>query len=355
MVHRSLKFVQTFTLMFFISSLLISCATPSVQTTILMPAKQSGMLDTKRVGIESLKGDRNDFMKGKLRSFIADINVQGEPYFTIIDLDRQTILNEQRLSDSAMFSAETATNLGNLEAADTLFGGSYSSNFDQTRTQQDMQYCKTKGENGCTRYATKTVSCYQQVSSVELSLRATNVELGTMSFTKTYSDSSKNSWCENITNDSTASFLLAVVTGPKDPSIMKEKNIKKILADLRRDIAPYAVTYKIRYMKGDKTRFGGVEDAKIAFNLGIEFVNNQRVNRGCELFRKSASLYGGSPAIYHNIGVCSEVEGDFDQALAFYKKADRLTRSPSKIIGNSLARVTKTLSERSTLNSQLRL
>lgn len=354
MSNRFKRIIKIYSILSLVAGLLVACATPSVSTSILMPAKQSGMINTKRVGIESLKGDRNDFMRGKLRSFVADIKVQGEPYFTIIDLDRQLVLNEQRLSDSAMFSADTATNLGNLEAADTLFGGSYSSNFDQTKTQQDVQYCVAKGEYGCTRYATKTVSCFQQVSSVELSLRATNVEQGTMSFTKTYSDSSKNSWCENIANDSTASFLLAVVTGPKDPSIMKEKNIKKILADLRRDIAPYAVTYKIRYMKGDKTRFGGVEDAKIAFNLGIEFVNNQRVNRGCDLFRKSASLYSGSPAIYHNIGVCTEVEGNFDQALAFYEKADRLTSSPSRIIGESLARVKKTLSGRSTLDSQLR-
>jgi tetratricopeptide (TPR) repeat protein len=354
MKFRYRRFIKISLIFSFVSGLLIACATPSVNTTVLMPAKQSGMLNTKRVGIESLKGDRYDFMKGKLSSFIAGIRVQGEPYFTIVDLDRKAVLKEQIFSESDYFSADTEANLGNLEAADTLFGGSYVSNFDQTRTQQNMQYCASKGENGCTRYATKTVTCYQQVSTVELSLRATNVDQGTITFTKTYSDSSENSWCENIANDNTSAFLLAVVTGPKDPSAMKEKNIKKILSDLRRDIAPYAVTYKINYMKGDETRFGGIQNAKATFSSALEFVNNQRIDRGCELFKKSASLYDRSPAIYHNIGVCSEVEGDFDRALAYYQKADRLTQSPNRIIGKSLERVSKMISGQSELQEQLR-
>jgi tetratricopeptide (TPR) repeat protein len=329
-----------------VSGLLVACATPSVNTSVLMPAKQSGMLDSKRVGIASLEGDHNGIMSDRLRSFIADIRVEGNPYFILIDLDRQAVLGEQRFADSSMFSTDTAIELGNLTSADTLLGGSFSSNYDRTSTQKEEVYCSLEYEDKCVYYKTKKVNCHEQNSSAELNLRATNVEMGTISFTQSYNSSSEHSWCDDLPD-----WLGGEA---KEKAKMQNEDIGKILAQLRQDIAPFVVSYKIRFMKKDKSYFGGIREVKSLFKSALEFAEGERVVRGCELFRSAASQYEKSPAIYHNVGVCAEIEGDFDQALAFYQKADRLTRSPSDIIGDSLSRVEKTIAERSVLKDQLR-
>ena len=326
--------------------LLASCVTPSVETNVLMPAKQNGMVNVKRIGVETLKGDRNEIMSSRLKSFIAGIQVGGKPYFTLVDLDRQSVFKEQKLSDSAWFSSDTSANLGNLKAADTIFGGSFDFDFNSTMTHKDKVYCASKSDDGCIRYSTKKVACHQRVSSAELSLRATDVELGTISFTKTYRDSSKYAWCDDMP--------LLLVLAPKDRVGMKEENIKEILKELRNDIAPYVITYNIKYMRKDKTKFGGFEEVRSLFKSGLKFVENERPDRGCELFREAASIFNKSPAIYHNLGACAESEGDFDSALAFYNKADRLTLSPNRLISEALLRVKKTIKGRTILNDQLR-
>jgi hypothetical protein len=325
-------------------SLLAACASPSVKTTVLMPAKQSGMINAKRVGIASLKGDYNGTMSDRLRSFVAGIQVNGSPYFTLVDLDRKTLLQEQRLGDSAMFSAKTAVAIGNLTTADTLLGGSFAPNYDRTRSQKDVEYCAVQGEEKCAYYGTKKVNCHEQSASAELNLRATNVERGTSSFTQSYGAKTKHSWCDDQ----------LFGAGAKARSDMQNTVIADILSQLRRDIAPYQVTFNIKFMKKDASKFGDQEAVKSTFAAGLEFVKNQRVPRACEFFRKAASLYDQSPAIYHNVGVCAETEGDLDRALAFYQKADRLTMSPNKIIGISLTRVQGNISSRSALQGQLR-
>jgi len=327
------------------ASLLAACATPSVKTTVLMPAKQSGMVNEKRVGIASLKGDNNGTMSDRLRSFVAGIQINGQPYFTLVDLDRQTLLTEQRLSDSAMFSAATATELGNLTSADTLLGGSFGPTYDHTKTQKSVQYCAVFGEDfSCAKYGTKLVNCHAQSASAALNLRATNLEKGTISFTQSYSASTNHSWCDN-------QLFGAGVQAKVD---MQNKVIADVLSQVRRDIAHYPMTFDIKFLQKDSSGFGDVAAVKNAFDSGMEFVKNNRVPRGCEFFRKAASLYDQSPAIYHNVGVCAETEGDLDRALAFYQKADRLTSSPNKIIGTSLNRIKGTIAGRSTLKTQLR-
>lgn len=324
--------------------LLSACVSPSVKTQVLMPAKQSGMVQAKRIGVATLKGDTNGTMSDRLRSFVAGIQVGGQPYFTLVDLDRKTLMQEQRLSDSAMFDANTAVELGNLTTADTLLGGSFRPSYNRTRSQKNVQYCAVQGEDKCAYFKTKKVNCYAQSAAVELNLRATNVERGIVSFTQSYGATNKHSWCENQ--------LFGTKNKPR--ADMENRVIAEVLSQLRQDIAPYAVTFNIKFMRKDASNFGGKEGVNQAFASGLDFVNNQRVPRGCEFFRKAAAMYDQSPAIYHNVGVCSETEGDLDRALAFYQKADRLTASPNKIIGVSLNRVQGTLASRSAVQGQLR-
>tara|TARA_B110000971_G_C20035708_1_gene514037 strand:- start:3283 stop:4191 length:909 start_codon:yes stop_codon:yes gene_type:complete len=302
------------------------------------------MVNAKRVGVATLRGDRAGTMSDRLRSFVAGIQVNGKPYFTLVDLDRQTLINEQRLGDSAMFSANTAIELGNLTTADTLLGGSFLPSYNRTGSQKDVQYCALQGEEKCIYYKTKKVNCHEQSASAELNLRATNVERGIVSFTQSYGATTKHSWCDDQVYGAKA----------KGESDMQNKVIGEVLSQLRRDIAPYSVTFNIKFMKKDASKFGNQEAVKSAFESGLEFVKNQRVPRGCEFFRKAAGMYDQSPAIYHNVGVCSETEGDLDRALAFYQKADRLTLSPNKIIGVSLSRVQNNIASRSAVQSQLR-
>lgn len=326
-------------------SLLAACASPSVKTTILMPANQSGMVNAQRVGIAPLKGDYNGTMGDRLRSFVAAIQVNDKPYFTLVDLDRKTLLNEQRLGDSAMFSAETAAELGNLTTADTLLGGSFEPNYDHTRTQKSVQFCSVWGENfACEKYATKLVNCHAQSASAQLNLRATDVERGVVSFTQSYGATTQHSWCDNQ----------IFKAGLQAKSDMQNKVIASVLSQVRRDIAPYPVTFDIKFMTRDASGFGDQAEVKEAFASGLEFVKSERIPRSCEFFRKAAGMYDQSPAIYHNVGVCAETEGDFDRALAFYQRADRLTASPNKIIGTALKRVQETIAGRSTLQNQLR-
>ena len=64
---------------------------------------------------------------------------------------------------------------------------------------------------------------------------------------------------------------------------------------------------------------------------GLKFAESGRLGRACEDFQKAVSSFKQSPALYHNLGVCAEVSGDFNRALTFFKKADSLSTRPEKL------------------------
>ena len=177
-----------------------------------------------------------------LQAFIGNINVKGAPYFTLVNIDRDTIMREQRLSDTALFDAKTAVELGRLVAADTILSGAVKPpKYNKSRSVEERKRC-VKGEKSkygdnyvkCEEYDSYVVVCATQTMRFGMTLRATNVATGTVAFIQDYADEARHHYC--IDNG---------VERSKDA--LADDAIAKVLQTVRMDIAPYPVRFTIQF------------------------------------------------------------------------------------------------------------
>lgn len=324
---------------------LAACAPPSVKTDLLMPAKQSGMTGAKRIGVLPLKGDQGERFTARLQAFIANINVKNAPYFTLVNIDRDAVMRELKLSDSAQFDEASALRLGKLVAADTFFSGSVTPpQVKTTKRLEQRSECVAKVTDkndpkygSCKEVKKKQVLCFTQNAAFKLTLRSSRVETGTVNFIKDYQGRAKHGYCLDR-------------GGQRSKEELGEVAIAQVLAELRQDIAPYPVTVSIDFLDFDeksglgskKFRFDGRKDVSQRFKAAMKNVKAGNTDAGCAGFRDAASLFNSSPAIYHNIGVCAEIGADYDQAETFYRRAKTLSGGSISVIDASLARLAET-------------
>ena len=321
---------------------LAACAPPSVKTDLLLPAKQNGMNGVKRIGVLPLKGDTGERFTSRIQAFIANISVKNAPYFTLVNVDRKAVMRELKMSDSAQFDEKTALRLGNLVAADTLFSGSVTPpRVKTTKRLETRTECKKRVTDKndpkygqCLESKTKTVLCFTQNASFKLTLRSSKVETGTVNFIKDYQGRAKHGYCLDR-------------GGQRSKEELGEIAVSQVLAELRQDIAPYPVTVSIDFLDYDeKSRIGTKQfffadrkDVKKRFDAAMKNVKGNNTIAGCAGFRDAAALFDRSPAIYHNIGVCAEIEADYDQAETFYRRAKTLSGGAIPTIDVSMARL----------------
>ena len=336
--------------------MLAGCAAPSVQTSILMPAKQPIMTRAKRLGVTPLSGDRQGRYTARLQAFIGNIKVNGAPFFTLVDVNRDAVMREQRISDTVLFNAETAVDLGRLVAADTILSGVVSPPvYDELRSVEQRSRCIAGKQNSlgiytkCEQYQNYDVTCATQTMRFGMTLRATNVTTGTVAFTQDYGDQARHYYC----TDSGAH---------RNRAQMADEVIAKVLQNVRMDIAPYPVRFSLQFLDYDAKSglgskslfFKGNAKAKAAFESGLKLAEKNQPTLACQQFRKAAGLFTGSPAIFHNLGTCAELESNFDKAIAFYEQSILLARAPIDATLDALARAKSNKSSGAAARRQLR-
>jgi hypothetical protein len=88
------------------------------------------------------------------------------------------------------------------------------------------------------------------------------------------------------------------------------------------------------------------------FAGALAFARANRLDRACEMWEEIARSDRNSVATHHNLGVCSEAQGDLDTALNRYALADRQLTKPDPTVSESLARVRGLLENRARLRTQ---
>ncbi len=328
-----------------ISVLMVACAGPKIKQDVVMPAKESGMKSVKKIAVLGFGGDQNQEFAIKLESFLANVKVKSRPYFTVVDRKAlDAIIAEQKMvSGSGLFNEKDAVKLGELSGVDTVMNGFIKwPRMETTSFYEKRSICVQADSKGkCTKWGSKKVKCIQQVSKFDATVKAISVQKGDVVFSKNYIGTARNKYCSDSGRQETPSELAEAASG-------------SVMSQMRKDVAPYVVTMTIELMNGDDSVLDDNKSANKLFESGLEFANNKRMDRACEKFRAAIAIYDKSPALYHNLGVCAEIDGDLDKALRLHKHADNLLDKPNKNISKALVRVDRKLKNEKSVASQLR-
>lgn len=337
----------------FTAALLSACTATKVSQIVTMPANESGMAKAKNIAVVGVGGNRTSYpVAERLEAYLTSIKVKGVPHFNVVDrLSIDKVKNEQRLSSSELFDASTAAKLGRLVGADTIITGKFSiPKISREKYQETEQYCiqrkKVKSDNPlkalfaeCLKYGQRQVYCSKKVAKVDFSPKATDVTTSRVVYAKTYSGRSESHHCSNEN------------TPHRADSDMIADGFEQIFDQMRRDVAPYTQRVEVALMEKDDSQMpDAVENV---LSSALKFAEKNRFTRACELMAQGLSMHSGSPALLYNNGVCAEIRGDLEKALAFYQQADRNSMEPYELIGDALARMERRAASDRKLASQL--
>ncbi|MFZ5524537.1 MAG: CsgG/HfaB family protein [Pseudomonadota bacterium] len=317
-------------------AMLVGCAAAKVSQVVEVPARQSGMVDSRKLAVFYFNGDIDGTITAQVESYLSNINVRGTPYFKVLEREMlDKIMDEQRMvSSSGYFDENDAVKLGKLSGADTLIMGSVSKPPISVRYyRKAVDYCLDKK---CTKKETRYKSCADMVTNIDLTLKAVSVQQGTIIFTQTYAGKASDTDCGGA--------------GGKNETDLRNQAIKQILNDLRKDVAPYSVMLSIEFMDKDDSMSPAT---KAKLEGAMEYIRQKRVDRACEIFRDALAGDTNSPALYYNLGVCAEIEGDLDKAEDLYHQSDRKAAKPIRLISEAINRVKAMKSNQTELGKQI--
>lgn len=328
----------------------VACAPPAIKTTALMPAKFHEAAQLKEVAVLPFEGERGREFSAEIEGVLASVNIGDKQYFSLVDRTKlDKVISEMKLSQSALVDSNTAAKVGKLVGAKGIYTGVVSASDtsdssyreERTRCAYNVTKYDKKGRayEECGKWQTYTVSCTKRNATFTFTPRLIEVETGRIVYANNISGTASSSACEDSKTPLAAPFEL----------IDRAKWVAK--AQLKRDVAPYYVTFEIKLM--DSTDGIASKEAEKKFEEGIDYARGNRFDRACELWGEARILSPNTPSIIYNLGICSEVIGELEQALDLYKKADRAYGKPDDRITSALHRVSETIQKQKKLKEQI--
>lgn len=326
--------------------LLVSCSAPTVKTTILKPARFHEATTLKEVAVLPFDGQGGSEFAAEIESVLMSVNIGDKQYFTLVDRTRiDKIISELKLGQSALVETETAVKIGKLLGAKGIYTGIVTAmdvsdnNYSESRSRC-AYYEKKPGKSytSCAKYETYHVPCAKRTAVFSATPKLIEVQTGRVVYANSISGTSNSSACK----DSSKPLL------DRNTLLAKAKETAK--AVFKADVAPHYVMQEIKIMESKDGLTSNLAENK--FEQGIDFAKNNRLDRACELWGETRIISPNSPALIYNLGICSEVVGNLDEALDLYKKADRLLNKPDDDISAALNRVTQAIQSREKLKQQ---
>ncbi len=321
-----------------VTSLLIACAPLQVRQEVLLPAREDGLLNARRVAVPDFEQERRSFFSGglarsaraEIEAVLGSVRSAGRPPFNLIERSRIDDVTRElvRSHGSPLFDEQSAVRLGRLVGADTILMGMLSGPWTDSRHYTvNYQECGRYDGRKCVYQVSRPSHCQQRAISLKLTLRAVSVESGRIVFAKTYSGTVDDDSCKSVFSSAT----------------LESQALAAVVGEARRDLVPHTETLALEIMEKPDTGLKGNREARKLFESGVEFAKAQRVDRACEQFTLALAKNAESSALYYNAGVCAEIEGNPDKALVFYRQADRKSDTPVRQYGEALARIQKRL------------
>lgn len=330
-----------------IAVLLVSCVKPKIHLTMLEPARNTEAARHKRVYVVPFAGPGGSDVGTAIEAQLVSVEVDKKPYFTVLERkELGRVHKEIEKSQSGLIDQRTAMKVGKLIGAEAIYTGRISqygiqsAPFTQKRQKCAAYENSNKFFKKCLRMTNYAVACVKKTAVFSFTPKLFEVESGKVVYSRTINREYSGQTCnDGISQAIDESAILASVR-------------EEAIAEFVRDVAPNYHSEEAMIM--DSPGELGAE-SRSAFESGVAFAKANRMDRACELWRKAANASAGvkEASLAYNLGLCYEVEGSLELALAQYTSADKMLSRPNNIISQGLTRIQHKIDSREVLDQQI--
>lgn len=337
-----------------IIAILFSCSMPSTISVKVQKPATIHMPSVKEIAIVDLLGQKRS---GSQVATLTQSMLMATQHFDIMERDKlRRVLEEQNLGMAGVVDEATATEVGKLLGVDALIFGevaTYEVEPDKKITEKVKEKRGTgkyhmveeKDKKGNVKKVRKEIieevwvdkSYWVRKGTVAINFRVVSVETGKLlaahSDSKSY-DSGKEQ----------KRYLRYTVN--------QQKSLKpegEILSDLSNAICQKFVQMIAPYYTNEKRI---IESGKGNIKVGMKYAESGLWPEAMEAWKQAAREIPQEPAVFYNLGLGFEIQGELDKAEISYQEAVRLKQK--KLYMDAVARIRKVKEEQKMLKEQLR-
>ena len=317
-------------------ALLLSGCAQKVRVRALKPAEVSRAALTKKIAVTQFKNDKPN-ISGKIEADLAKSKLRNKQYFTMISRqDLNKVLAEQKIGSSGLIDPSTATKVGKLLGAQAIISGrtgnasSNDTNFYESRTK-----CN---KNNCWEVR---VSCVKRVAGLDAEIRMIDTQRGDIIYADTINRT--RSW-KHCNDDSR--YIPSTT--------MASQQLAADIADsFTAKLVPHYIYYNVELLDSPDIEY--TDQQEDLLDNALKFIKHRRYDRASTLLTRLINQTNEKSYVpIYNLGVVTEALGQYEEAQALYKKADKLTIEPVEQINHAINHIDKIIQQNKQALNQIK-
>jgi curli biogenesis system outer membrane secretion channel CsgG len=317
-------------------ALLLSGCAQKVRVRALKPAEVSRAALTKKIAVTEFKNDKPN-ISGKIEADLSKSRLRNKQYFTMISRqDLNKVLAEQKIGSSGLIDPSTATKVGKLLGAQAIISGRTGrASSNDTRFSEARTKCN---KNGCWEVR---VSCMKRVAGLDAEIRMIDTQRGDIIYADTINKTRSWKHCNDdsryIPSTTMASQQLAA----------------DIAATFTSKLVPHYIYYNVELL--DSPDIDYTDQQEELLENALEFIKQRRYDRASTLLTRLINeTHEKSYVPIYDLGVITEVQGQYKEAQLLYQKADNLTIKPVEQINQAINHINKVIQQNKQALNQLK-
>ena len=281
------------------TALLAACQTPGYDYEARIAPNFAQAAEYRAPDVGRFRGPASDVAEGELAAMIAEIRLDGRPWF-IVSQGQPDSVYEGRVD---------------IDAWD-----------EEVRYERDRRCVKHDGLFDCKRHALVETECTTE--SVAVTVTTTLVDLASNRdvFTAAQPGGSARETCIDIAEYPDDGRSEGVYRDPRQsnynpynaPIGMVQDAVVEAVRRFRYDIAPYNKTVRAEIMTEGLIP---EEQNDTRFALAVDATKGGNFMGACAQWDELGRAYPRAPAVLHNLGACAEARGDMETAQLRYARA----------------------------------
>lgn len=294
------------------------CAT-TVQVSARFPARNPSAAELRKIAVSDFDGIDGANFASALEATLASTQFDGAQYFTVVDSGHRGGRAEARAA------AAYGRSVG---AQGVFFGQVVAENMHNEGFQGLQSQCVVADANGnCKKYELVSVPCVKRILQMEVIPTLVSVANTQVVYSGRKIATSDASWCQGE-NPPLSDYQM--VTAAQNT----------ILHEIRLDVAPYNATLQATLKESSD---GLPEDAAKQFDTAVASAKKHDMGEACRVWGQVDKISPNHPWTVYDLGICSESNGNYADALSLYERARTLSPKADRDIAASIARAQQLL------------
>lgn len=321
-----------------ISLFILTSCSQKVTLSTVEPAKVDRIAQMKKISVMPFENDDIKFASN-LQASLAQKNVYGKPYFTVINRDKiDEILKEQKFQYSGLVDKKTTVKIGKLIGVQSIITGNITDASLHKRYYSSIRYrCVDKK---CTQTREYYVRCIEGTYNLSVNMNISDVQFGDIAYATTLNQKTSYSHCSDYSG------------GLPGFNYIMNKLSGYIINDFISQISPTKINLRIELLEDPEIDYTNKQEDLLEYSL--EYIKSKRYDKAEQLLSELLSSTNDKCFVAaYNLGVIKELQGEYIAAKQLYDLADELVLEPNEQINQAIIRIKKQLENKEIVKSQV--